>query len=58
MVLFIKQLAPFTDHVHTFWHPVPKMAEIFFGDFLGPKMTKKPQKIDFFCFEGSLGPIF
>ena len=51
-------LAPFNDHVDTFWHPVPKMAEIFFGDFLGSTMTKKPPEIFFFTFGGALGPLF
>ena len=51
-------MAPFNDHVDTFWHPVPKMAEIFFGDFLGSTMTKKPFKKFFFTSGGPLGPLF
>ena len=50
-------LAPFTDHVDTFRSQVPKIAEIFFGDFLHfgvHNEQKKNPKIDS-LFLGTLG---
>ena len=40
----------FCQHVHTLWHPVQKMDEIFFGDSLGSKTSKEPFVIDFKLF--------
>ena len=51
-------LAPFSRHVHTLWNPVTKMDEIFFGEAVGSKTTRKHIRIDFFPFLGSLGAIF
>ena len=36
----------FDQHVHTLWHPVPEMDEIFFGESLGSKTSQEPFGID------------
>ena len=40
--------------VHTIWHLVPKMDEIFFGEALGSNTTREPIRIDF-CLHSFLG---
>ena len=50
-------LAPFTDHVNTFRHPVPKIAEIYiWGHLGGVHNEQKTQKLIFSWV--ALGPIF
>ena len=51
-------LAPFNDHVDTFWHPVLQNGRNFFWWLLGVQNDQKTLQIFFFTFGGPLGPLF
>ena len=53
-----RYMAPFSGHERTFRHPVPKIAENFFGRPFGSPIPKTTIRIDFLPFWGALGALF